>query len=162
MTLLQQLTKTIEAQDNQLREYLSLGFLLDENDNLIQESFNSFLRAAINIVNDKPEKVTPEIIHARENLAKIIVGLLQWKSSGIRGKDPLLYKDIQKKLTMDYIEDAKMLGSVEKNKKLYDIIIKDLDEQHEKVNRILDDLKDYYTKTGMLAKSNTVLDISST
>lgn len=159
--LLKVLNDEIGSNELLIKEWLSSAFLLDEQEEIIQESFDAFMKAAYSIINDEPAKITPEIKQARENLSKIIVGLLQWKSSGVRGKDHALYRKIQAKLTNDYLDIAKELGVAEKNKKLLDLIQTDMDTDKQKVTRILDDLRNYYGKVGVLKKSNVILDISN-
>jgi hypothetical protein len=159
--LLKNLNSEIDTNEQLVKEYLSSAFLLDENNELIQESFDAFLKAAYSIINDEPAKITDDIIKARENLAKILVGLLQWKSGGVRGKDHALYRKIQARLTNDHLDSAKELGAADKNQKLLKLIIADMSDDKQKVKRIVDDLRAYYSKDGILKKSSYVLDISS-
>lgn len=159
MNLLRNINDFVDDEDIIIEGYLHQAFLLDENGNMISESLESFLKVAYTLINDESDDVENKE-QAEDNLAKIIVGLLQWKSAGVRGKDPVLYRDIQKKLSSTYIDDTIKLGTAEKNKKLLDKIRQNIKDDKETIVRILDDLKSYFSKNGILKKSNVTLDIS--
>ncbi len=165
MTLLKSINDNTINEDAEVEGYLHQAFLLDENREMIQESFESFLKVAYSVINDTEKEKSETNMEnkdlAIENVAKVIVGLLQWKSSGVRGKDPVLYRDIQKKLSSTYAKDALTLGMADKNKKLLATIKQNIEDDKETILRILSDLKNYYSKNGILKKSHVALDISN-